>query len=117
MRPVILKTSVMHKRLVLAALLCAAAGCGRTGSVTVLATTDLHGNIYPFDYFTGQPANAASPKWRPSSSRVRRETPNTVLIDCGDTIQGTPLEDVYQAYVRAGRLPLAAGLRRRTAQP
>jgi hypothetical protein len=29
-----------------------------------------------------------------------------VLIDCGDTIQGTPLEYVYQTYARAGRLPL-----------
>ena len=25
-------------------------------TVTVLATTDLHGNIYPVDYYTGRPA-------------------------------------------------------------
>ena len=25
-------------------------------AVTVLATTDLHGNLYPVDYVTGQPA-------------------------------------------------------------
>jgi 2',3'-cyclic-nucleotide 2'-phosphodiesterase / 3'-nucleotidase len=28
------------------------------------------------------------------------------LIDCGDTIQGTPLEYVYQTYVRTGSLPM-----------
>ena len=35
-------------------------------------------------------------------AQVRRESPYTVLIDCGDTIQGSPLESVHQAAVRAG---------------
>jgi 2',3'-cyclic-nucleotide 2'-phosphodiesterase/3'-nucleotidase len=35
----------------------------------------------------------------------RAENPNNLLIDCGDTIQGTPLEGVYQAYVRDRHLP------------
>ncbi len=96
----------MHKRLALAALLCAAAGWARQASVTLLTTTDLHGNIYPFDYFTGQPAERGLAKIATIIQSIRRETPNTVLIDCGDTIQGTPLEAVYQAYVSAGRLPL-----------
>jgi 2',3'-cyclic-nucleotide 2'-phosphodiesterase/3'-nucleotidase len=32
---------------------------------------------------------------------VRAETPNTLLIDCGDTIQGSTLEGVHQNAVRA----------------
>jgi 2',3'-cyclic-nucleotide 2'-phosphodiesterase/3'-nucleotidase len=96
----------MYKRLALAVLLCAAAGWARQATVTLLATTDLHGNIYPFDYFTGRPAERGLAKIATIIQSVRRETPNTVLIDCGDTIQGTPLEAVYQSYVSTGRLPL-----------
>jgi 2',3'-cyclic-nucleotide 2'-phosphodiesterase/3'-nucleotidase len=38
--------------------------------------------------------------------QARAENPNSLLVDCGDTIQGTPLESVYQNYVRSGHLPL-----------
>jgi 2',3'-cyclic-nucleotide 2'-phosphodiesterase/3'-nucleotidase len=34
---------------------------------------------------------------------VRRETPYILLVDCGDTIQGSSLESVHQAAVREGR--------------
>jgi 2',3'-cyclic-nucleotide 2'-phosphodiesterase/3'-nucleotidase len=95
----------MHKRLALAALLCAT-GWARQATVTLLATTDLHGNIYPVDYFTGLPAERGLAKIATLVQSVRRETPNALLIDCGDTIQGTPLEAVYQAFVSGGRLPL-----------
>jgi len=43
-------------RLALAALLVVAPGWTRQVTVTLLATTDLHGNIYPLDYFSGQPS-------------------------------------------------------------
>jgi 2',3'-cyclic-nucleotide 2'-phosphodiesterase/3'-nucleotidase len=77
--------------------------------VTVLATTDLHGNIFPYDYFTGRPAERGLAKVATLIREQRRETPDALLIDCGDTIQGAPLEGVYQHYVRTGKLPL--GLR------
>ena len=32
----------------------------------------------------------------------RAANPNTLLLDCGDTIQGTPLEGVHQAAIRGG---------------
>jgi 2',3'-cyclic-nucleotide 2'-phosphodiesterase/3'-nucleotidase len=35
-------------------------------------------------------------------AQARRETPHTLLVDCGDTIQGSPLASVHQAAVRAG---------------
>jgi 2',3'-cyclic-nucleotide 2'-phosphodiesterase / 3'-nucleotidase len=97
----------MHSlRIALATLLTAAPGWGVKVTVTVLATTDLHGNIYPLDYFTGQPSERGLAKIAALIESVRRETPNTLLIDCGDTIQGSPVESVYQSYVSAGRLPL-----------
>src|SRR5436305_8731680 len=69
-----------------------------TVTVTVLATTDLHGNLLPIDYVTDQPAARGLAK----IATLIRETPHQLLIDCGDTIQGTPLEYVYQTQVRAG---------------
>ena len=32
--------------------------------ITILSTTDLHGNINPIDYYTNKPTTAASPKSR-----------------------------------------------------
>ncbi len=75
-------------------------------TVTILATTDLHGNILPYDYFTGKAANRGLAKIATLVKRARAENPNTLLIDCGDTIQGTPLEYVYQTWVRTSKAPL-----------
>lgn len=83
----------------------AAAPQGRQVTVTVLATTDLHGYLYPVDYYTGQPSARGLAKIASLIRAVQRESPNTLLVDCGDTIQGSPLESVYQHYAATGRLP------------
>jgi 2',3'-cyclic-nucleotide 2'-phosphodiesterase / 3'-nucleotidase len=64
--------------------------------ITLLATTDLHGNLFPYDYFTAQPAARGLAKIATLIQAARAGNPNNLLIDCGDTIQGTPLEAVYQ---------------------
>lgn len=63
--------------------------------ITVLGTTDLHGNIYPIDYYTNKTDNRGLAKVATLIKRVRREQPNVVLIDSGDTIQGSPLESFH----------------------
>ncbi len=60
--------------------------------VTILGTTDLHGNIYPIDYYTNKPDNRGLAKIGSLIKRVRQENKNVLLVDSGDTIQGTPLE-------------------------
>ncbi len=60
--------------------------------ITILGTTDLHGNIFPIDYYTDKPDNRGLAKVATLIKRVRQENENVVLIDSGDTIQGTPLE-------------------------
>ena len=79
-------------------LLCAfLAGSGSNAAadrihIVVLGTTDLHGNIYPIDYYKNAPDNRGLAKIATLITRVRKESPNVLLIDSGDTIQGTPLE-------------------------
>ena len=59
--------------------------------VTILSTTDLHGNIYPVDYYTNKPDARGLAKAATLIKQARQENPNLLLLDSGDTIQGTPL--------------------------
>jgi len=59
--------------------------------ITLLSTTDLHGHIYPIDYATNLPSADGFAKIATLIRDVRKESPQLVLVDCGDTIQGTPL--------------------------
>lgn len=63
--------------------------------ITILGTTDLHGNIDPIDYYTNKPDNRGIAKVATMIKRIRKETPNVLLIDSGDTIQGSPLESFH----------------------
>jgi len=63
--------------------------------ITILGTTDLHGNINPIDYYTNKPDNRGIAKVATMIKRIRKEQPNVVLIDSGDTIQGSPLESFH----------------------
>ena len=60
--------------------------------VVVLGTTDQHGNLFPVDYYTDKPDNRGLAKLATLIRQVRKENKNVLLIDSGDTIQGTPLE-------------------------
>ena len=81
----------------------ASAPASETVTVTVLATTDTHGHLLPYDYFTKEKAARGLAAAATLVDEVRRETPNVLLLDGGDTIQGSPLESVHQAAVRDGR--------------
>lgn len=96
---------IARSLLLLALFLGEGARAGRT-AITVLATTDLHGNILPVDYFANLSAPRGLAKIASLIRDARADAPNSLLIDCGDTIQGSPLEYVYQSYVRTGHLPL-----------
>ena len=63
--------------------------------ITILGTTDLHGNIDPIDYYTNKPDNRGIAKIATLIKRIRSEQPNVMLIDSGDTIQGSPLESFH----------------------
>jgi len=72
-------------------------------SFTVMGTTDLHGNVFNWDYFTDAEFDdkdhndVGLAKISTLVEQVRREKGrgNTLLIDAGDTIQGTQLSYYY----------------------
>ncbi|MGV9755878.1 bifunctional metallophosphatase/5'-nucleotidase [Streptomyces tricolor] len=72
-------------------------------SLTVMGTTDLHGHVFNWDYFKdaeyADKAGNAMGLARISTlvEQVRKEKGrrNTLLLDAGDTIQGTPLTYYY----------------------
>jgi len=70
---------------------CVAGDAPATVHLTLLGTTDIHGNIEPFDYYANQPANRGLAKIATLIRRVRAAEPHVLLLDSGDTIQGTPL--------------------------
>src|ERR1044072_3602928 len=63
--------------------------------ITILSTTDLHGNIDPIDYYTDKPDNRGLAKVATLIKRIRKENPNSLMIDSRHTIQGTPLESIH----------------------
>ncbi|HKV35195.1 MAG TPA: bifunctional UDP-sugar hydrolase/5'-nucleotidase [Pyrinomonadaceae bacterium] len=63
--------------------------------ITILGTTDLHGNINPIDYYTNKSDNRGLAKVATLIKRIRKEHANVLLIDSGDTIQGSPLESFH----------------------
>lgn len=60
--------------------------------ITILGTTDLHGNILPKDYYTEKADARGLAKVATIVKKIRKENANLLLLDSGDTIQGTPLE-------------------------
>jgi 2',3'-cyclic-nucleotide 2'-phosphodiesterase/3'-nucleotidase len=71
------------------------AALSATVDLTLLGTTDLHGHIEPIDYYTNKQANLGLAKIATLIHQVRAQRPNVLLLDSGDTIQGTPLAYYY----------------------
>ncbi len=76
----------------LPALPCMAAAPATHAQVTILGTTDVHGHIYPTDYYTDRPAPLGLAKIATMIETARIGAPHLILVDSGDTIQGSPLE-------------------------
>lgn len=79
------------------------AGKSDTVRLTVLGTTDLHGNVFNWDYYknaafsnsAGDEIGVAKVKTLIDAVREERRGEPILTIDAGDTIQGTPLAYYY----------------------
>ncbi|MFF4115356.1 bifunctional metallophosphatase/5'-nucleotidase [Streptomyces sp. NPDC001714] len=75
----------------------------RRYSLTVMGTTDLHGHVFNWDYFkdaeysdkAGNAMGLARVSTLVDQVRKAKGRRNTLLLDAGDTIQGTPLTYYY----------------------
>ena len=78
-------------------------GKNHKASITVMGTSDLHGYIENWDYFqnaeyddaAGNDVGLAKISGLVNQVRADRGVDNTLLIDAGDTIQGTSLTDYF----------------------
>ncbi|MGL5083165.1 MAG: bifunctional metallophosphatase/5'-nucleotidase [Microcoleaceae cyanobacterium] len=64
-------------------------------TITILETSDIHGNLMPWDYLANQPAQGGLAQITTLIKQERSQNPNVLVIDNGDTIQGTPLANYY----------------------
>ncbi len=68
-----------------------------TTHITVLHTNDLHSHIDPFPADDARNAGLGGAARRATLvKRVRKENPNTLLVDAGDAFQGTPYYNFYR---------------------
>jgi len=68
-------------------------------TLALLETTDLHTNVMSYDYFKlAEDKSLGFERVATLINAARAEFPNNLLLDNGDTIQGTALSD-YQALV------------------
>ncbi len=66
----------------------------------LMGTSDLHANIFPYDYYRDRPDDTVGlARTAGLVARARAEARNSILLDNGDIIQGTPLGD-YVALAR-----------------
>lgn len=77
----------------------AAAPADATMKLRIMETTDIHTNLLPYDYYKSA-ASLTVGLARTASlvKQARQESANTLLVDNGDLIQGTPL-GTYKALV------------------
>ncbi|MEO1987449.1 MAG: bifunctional 2',3'-cyclic-nucleotide 2'-phosphodiesterase/3'-nucleotidase [Martelella sp.] len=77
-----------------------ARAAGNQAHLRLMETTDIHVNVFPYDYYADKP-NDTMGLARTASiiDAIRAESTNSMLIDNGDFLQGNPMGD-YIAYER-----------------
>ncbi|MEO6323333.1 MAG: bifunctional UDP-sugar hydrolase/5'-nucleotidase [Thermoanaerobaculia bacterium] len=87
-----------------------AAASPRRTHVTILQTTDLHGHLLAWDYARGREDDIGLARIATRVSAIRKETPNVLLLDSGDLIQGTPIEFLHARGRDAGADPMVTAM-------
>lgn len=101
--------------MVLAALTAAlSAGTAFAGDLTVFSTSDVHGSVIGWNYFTAKPADVGLAKISTiiNEARAQKGKDDAILcIDGGDILQGTPLDTYmvqHPSEWKAGQHPMFA---------
>jgi 2',3'-cyclic-nucleotide 2'-phosphodiesterase/3'-nucleotidase len=85
-----------------------------TRNIVILGTSDIHGNVDNYDYFTDALPSASSARGLTKVFTYVKNAiavnPNTILVDNGDTIQGTPLSYYFGVLETSKTNPLALAM-------
>lgn len=85
-----------------------------TRDIVILGTSDLHGNVDNYDYFTDSVPTGSSQRGLTRiftyMKGVLATNPNTIIIDNGDTIQGNPLAYYFNVVDTSVENPLAMAM-------
>jgi 2',3'-cyclic-nucleotide 2'-phosphodiesterase/3'-nucleotidase len=76
-------------------------------TITILETSDLHGHIYNWDFFGNSEYDQGLAVASTLIKQERAADPNLLLLDDGDTIQGTPLVYYYNTQMPDEANPMA----------
>lgn len=80
----------------------------------ILATTDLHCHVWPYDYYADRAVDTMGLARTASIlAELRAEAANSITVDNGDYLQGNPMGDyiAYKAGMKPGDLhPIIAGM-------
>lgn len=116
----------MHKRfrstvsLLLSAVLisglalpgAAAAGKSEPIELTLIATSDVHGKVLPIDYATNAPKPTVGLSMISSMIKdIREKEDNVILVDGGDTVQGTAMTYYFSYFEPEMDDPMMKALR------
>lgn len=78
------------------------------GRIRILATSDVHGYVYPYSYANNKEENIGYARISTLINSLRDE--NTILIDNGDNLEGSPLMYYHMHYNNKDIVPVAKAL-------
>src|SRR5256885_13151879 len=67
--------------------------------ITILHTNDVHSRIEPLPANDRDAGNGGVARRSTLVHQIRKENPNTLLVDAGDAFQGTPYFNLYKGEV------------------
>ena len=80
--------------------------------ITVIATSDVHGKVLPINYATGEPSpNVGLSMIASMIEQVRATEKNVILVDGGDTVQGSAMTYYYSYFAPEKDDPMMKALR------
>jgi 2',3'-cyclic-nucleotide 2'-phosphodiesterase (5'-nucleotidase family) len=81
------------------------------GTLVLMGTTDVHGWLLPYDYYTGKETENGLARLAPVIDSVRAAHPGrTVLVESGDVLQGNPLDFVFSRLQPGETHPVALAM-------